>query len=93
MGSFNSEDEEQYFNIDDDQLDESQDMVYKRGQLVRTYKPGHSDAINGFLPQAPGFNKVAMWKKNKASKGRVKVNPNKRIESCLYNDVNGDDSD
>ena len=30
---------------------------------------------NNVIPEAPGYEKIGLYKKNKASKGRVKVNP------------------
>jgi hypothetical protein len=49
------------------------------------------------LPAAPGFCKVELWKKNRPSKGRVKVNPNDIKSNAedynMYSDVGGDGGD
>jgi hypothetical protein len=79
-------------------LNESSDLHTHRGQMVKTFKPGGPDIeISGRnLPTAPGFGKVELWKKNKPSKRRVKVDPNniKKVEDYnMYSDVGGDGGD
>jgi hypothetical protein len=73
-------------------------MLTYRGQVVKTFKPGGTDLeVSGrSLPAAPGLGKVELWKKNKPSKGRVKVDPNniKKAEDYnMYSDVGGDGGD
>lgn len=66
---------------------------------MKTFKPGnHSEALSGrALPDTPGFDKVQLFKKNKPSKGRVKVTPNtivnKKGELVIQSDVGGDGGD
>ncbi len=51
------------------------------------------------LPVPPGFGRVELWKKNKPSKKRVKVNPNEFIKNVdelnqmIYSDKGGDGGD
>ena len=73
-------------------------MHTQRGQVVKTFKPGGSEkeVSQRNIPPAPGFMKVELWKKNKPSKGRVKVDPNniKKVEDYnMYSDVGGDGGD
>ena len=71
---FNSDEEEKYYNIDDDQLRESQNLISHREQLVKSFKPGNMQELKKRnLPDTPGTNRVQLWKKNKPSKRRVKV--------------------
>jgi hypothetical protein len=39
---FNSDQEEAYFNIDTEHLNEAQNLMTHRGQIVKTFKPGTS---------------------------------------------------
>jgi hypothetical protein len=60
-------------------------MMTAREQIVKTFKPGgtHNSShivVSNHLPECPGYGKVELWRKNKASKGRVKINPNKAIK-------------
>jgi hypothetical protein len=60
-------------------------MFTAREQLVKTFKPGGTQVsshkiVSNHLPECPGYGKVELWRKNKASKGRVKINPNKAIK-------------
>ena len=82
---YNSENEEVYYNIDESTLNEGQDMMTAREQLVKTFKPGGAQShtqtnYSNHLPECPGYGKVELWRKNKASKRRVKINPNKLIK-------------
>lgn len=49
------------------------------------------------LPDTPGFEKVQLFKKNKPSKGRVKVTPNTVVnnqgELVVQSDANGSSGD
>lgn len=64
---------------------------------MKTFKPGNSDGYsNRNLPDTPGFDRVLLYKKNKPSKGRVKVNPSmikNGGELNMYSDVGGDGGD
>jgi len=40
---FDSDREEKYFNIEDDQLNESENLVSHREQVIKTFKPGNTD--------------------------------------------------
>ncbi len=106
VADYNSEHEENYYNIDEDTLNESQNMLTAREQVIKTFKPGGTQASStsnnrvqpNHLPECPGFGKVELWRKNKASKGRVKVNPEKLIKKVedlgyQYSDVGGDGGD
>ncbi len=71
-------------------------MHTQRGQVVKTFKPGASEqeSANRKIPNPPG--KVELWKKNKPSKGRVKVDINnlKNVEDyTMKSDVGGDGGD
>ncbi len=73
---------------------ESHNLESHRDQFVKTFKPGNLQEVKKRnLPNAPGTNKVMLWKKNKPSKRRVKVGPGeiKAIpEINMYGDVGGD---
>jgi len=64
--------------------------------VIKTFKPGNTkEALTTRqLPDTPGYEKVNFFKMNKASKGRVKVNP-KTLNSgdFLQSDVGGDCGD
>ena len=79
-------------------------MMTVREQKIKTFKPGGgSESSSGtnqvvhsnHLPECTGYGKVEMWRKNKPSKGRVKVNPNeviRKVEDLGHkmSDVGGD---
>ena len=97
---YNSDLEESFYNIDENNLNEGQDMRTAREQVIKTFKPGGtsmtSKVVSNHLPECPGFGKVELWRKNKASKRRVKVDPNKSIkkmEDYHFSDIGGDGGD
>jgi hypothetical protein len=42
---FNSDDEEQYFNIDEEFLEEGADLRSVRDQQIKSFKPGNKEEI------------------------------------------------
>ena len=72
-------------------------MATHRDQLIQTFKPGSTSLAqaNRHLPDAPGYQKVNLYLKNKASKGRVKVNPKylNGGQHFIQSDVGGDCGD
>lgn len=66
---------------------------------MKTFKPGNDQEVKTGrnLPEAPGFEKNQMYRMNKPSKGRVKVNPNTMVnekgELLIQSDVGGDGGD
>jgi hypothetical protein len=74
-------------------------MHTARGQVIKTFKPAPPSNAANNLPVPPGFGRVELWKKNKPSKKRVKVNPNEFIKNMedlnqmQYSDKGGDGGD
>ena len=42
---FDSDREEKYFNIQDDQLSECENLVSHRDQVIKTFKPGNTAQV------------------------------------------------
>ena len=58
-------------------MNECENLVSHREQVIKTFKPGNTSQAQTtrHLPDTPGYQKVNLYLMNKASKGRVRVNP------------------
>lgn len=71
---FDSDEEEVFFNIGTNYLDEEEASMNVDEHEIRSFRPGNiNDSQKRTLPDAPGTGKVQMWRKNKTSKRRITV--------------------
>lgn len=67
--NFNSYEEETYYNIKDEALEEGGEMITVRDQQIRSFKPGNQmESETRSLPEAPGTHQVRFSQKNKPTK-------------------------
>ena len=54
---FDSDREEKYFNIGDDSLNECDNMISSRAQVIKTFKPGNTSQAETtrHLPDTTGY--------------------------------------
>lgn len=94
LPNFNSDEEEKYFNIEDDELVEARNMISSRADLFyKSFRPGTIEAKKRGLPNAPGTNRHYMSKRNKPSKKRIKLKDDHispLSDDALQGDIGGD---